>query len=164
MAKQTEYPNSTDNLVLPFTQWPRQDAQVWQAATVASDPFADEGGERAMMRGHSNRRLQSSYGRWLGFLQHRDELRGNEEPDRRICRETVLAYAAELRDMGNMPSTMALRLTDLVLMAWLFNPVGDWDFITQLSKRVAAGQVRAGRKDKRLLLRGSDELLGLGRT
>ena len=164
MVKQTEYPSSTDRLVLSLAEWPRRDAQVWQSATAATDPFADEGGERAMMRAHSNRRLQSSYGRWLGFLQHRRELNDIEEPARRINRETVLAYVAELREMGNMPSTMALRLTDLVLMARLFDPVGGWSFLTNLAKRVAAGHGGAGRKDKRLLLRGSDELLGLGHT
>jgi integrase/recombinase XerD len=162
MTKRTEYPNSGDKLILPFAQWPRQDAKVWQSATAATDLFADEGGERAMMRAHSNRRLQSSYGRWLGFLQHKVELHGNQEPAQRIRRQTVLAYVGELRDVGNMPSTMALRLTDLVLMARLFDPVGDWSFITRLANRVAAGQGVAKRKDKRLLLRGSHELLGLG--
>jgi integrase/recombinase XerD len=162
MALRTKYPNSTDKLVLPLAEWPLLDAQVWTSATAASNPFDDEGGERAMMRWYSNRRLRCSYGRWLGFLQHRGELHGNEEPASRIRKDTVLAYVAELRELGNLPSTIALRLTDLVLMARLFDPAGDWNFIVCLAKRVAAGQSREGRKDKRLFLRGSDELLGLG--
>ena len=162
MVKPSNYSNTKDKLVLPIAHWPLQDAQIWLSATAASDPFADEGGERAMMRPHSNRRLQSSYGRWLGFLQHRGELQNNENPARRIRRENVLAYVGEMRDMGNMPSTMALRLTDLVLMARLFDPATDWSLLTALAKRVASGQGGAKRKDKRRLLRGSDELTGLG--
>jgi integrase/recombinase XerD len=162
MAKQTEYPNSIDKLVLRLAEWPRKDAQIWQAATAATDPFADEGGERAMMRALSNRRLQSSYGRWLGFLQHRGELHSNEEAAQRISKEATLAYIAELQGFGNMPSTIALRLTDLLLMARLFAPEADWRFLTNLAKRIAAGRDSASCKDKWLRLRGSEELLRLG--
>jgi integrase/recombinase XerD len=162
MPKQTSYPDSTAKWVIPIAQWPRQDAEVWLAAITTSDPFAVEGGERAMMRQLSNRRLQSSYGRWLGFLQHRGTLNSGQTPEQRIHRDTVLAYVKELQDMGNMASTMTLRLTDLVLMARLFNPAGDWSFIVQFAKRVAAGPCGAARKNKRLHLRCSDKLLRLG--
>ena len=82
------------------------------------------------------------------------------DPAKRIRKETVAHYVHELQGLGNMPSTIALRLTDLVLMARLFAPSEDWRFITQLARRIGAIVVKG--KDKRLLLRGSDELFGLG--
>lgn len=160
MSRNREGSSAIEKLVLPLDQWPHPDLQVWRSAISTSDPFADEGGERAMMRPHSNRRLQASYGRWLGFLQRRGELDRCPDPASRVRRETVELYMRELHGLGNMPSTIALRLTDLVLMARLFAPAEDWRFITKLARRIGATTTKG--RDKRILLRGSHELFDLG--
>ncbi len=145
---------------MPLYLWPQADLEVWKAATAAVDPFADQGGERASMRPHSNHRLQSSYGRWLTFLERSGDLTQSPEPARRIRKDTVEQFIRELQALGNMPSTIALRLTDLLLMAQLFEPAADWSFIARLADRVRALESKP--KDKRLHLRGSDELYTLG--
>ena len=145
---------------MPLHLWPQTDLEVWKAATAAVDLFADQGGERANMRPHSNRRLQSSYGRWLTFLERSGDLTQSPEPARRIRKDSVEQFVRKLQALGNMPSTIALRLTDLLLMARLFEPAADWSFIARLADRVRAMESKP--KDKRLHLRGSDELYNLG--
>ena len=152
--------SATEKLVLPLDQWPDTDRQRWIIAVSPTDPFADEGGDRALMRAHSNRRLQSSYGRWLGFLKRSCEMEQTVDPALRIHLETVQGYVAELQGAGNRSSTIALRLTDLLLMARLFAPNQDWRFIASLARKISANPEKG--RDKRLLLRGSDELYGLG--
>jgi integrase/recombinase XerD len=145
---------------MPLHLWPEADLRAWQAATAAVDPFADNGGERAYMRPHSNRRLQSSYGRWLTFLELSGDLKQSLEPAKRIRKDTVEHFVRALQALGNMPSTIALRLTDLLLMARLFEPTADWGFIARLADRVRARESKP--RNKRLYLRGSDELYNLG--
>jgi integrase/recombinase XerD len=145
---------------MPLHLWPEADLRAWQAATAAVDPFADNGGERANMRPLSNRRLQSSYGRWLTFLARSGDLDRSPEPAKRIRKDTVEHFVRMLQALGNMPSTIALRLTDLLLMAKNFEPATDWGFIARLANRVRARESKP--KNKRLYLRGSDELYALG--
>jgi integrase len=145
---------------MPVHLWPQKDREVWEAANAAVDPFADQGGERSSLRAHSNRRLLCSYGRWLTFLDRRGDLQRGVDPARRIHRDSVEQFARELLALGNMPSTIALRLTDLLLMARLFAPAADWHFIKSLANRMRARETPS--KDKRQHLRGSDELFGLG--
>lgn len=149
-----------ERVSMPLHQWPKADLEVWRASTAAVDPFADQGGERAGMRAHSNRRLQSSYGRWLTVLVRSGDLAQDAEPAKRIRKDSVEQFVRTLQDLGNMPSTIALRLTDLLLMARLFEPAADWGFIARLAKRVGAKDSKP--KDKRASLRGSHELLKLG--
>ena len=103
-----------ERVSMPLHQWPKADLEVWTAATAAVDPFADQGGERVGMRAHSNRRLQSSYGRWLTFLERSGDLAQDAEPAKRIQKDTVEQFVRTLQALGNMPSTIALRLTDLL--------------------------------------------------
>ena len=149
-----------ERVSMPLHRWPQRDRHVWIAATAAVDPFADQGGERAGMRAHSNRRLRSSYGRWLTFLDRLGDLTQHPEPARRIRQDSVEHYVRKLQALGNMPSTIALRLTDLLLMARLFDSAADWSFIARLADKIRAMESRP--KDKRLHLRGSDELYTLG--
>ncbi len=151
---------SPERASMPLHLWPQTDLDVWKAVTAAVDPFADHGGERANMRPHSNRRLQSSYGRWLTFLERRGDFARRLEPARRIRRDSVEQFVRELQALGNMPSTIALRLTDLLLMARLFEPAADWCFIKSLADRMRAQETTCN--DKRKRLRGSEELFGLG--
>ena len=149
-----------ERAVMPLRLWPQRDSEIWNAAIAATDPFADHGGERANMRMKSNHRLQSSYGRWLTFLERSGELDIVGEPASRIRKDTAEGLVRELQAQGNLPSTIGLRLTDLLLMARLFNPAADWSFIARLAKKVRA--IEYTPKDKRLHLRGSDELYALG--
>jgi integrase len=145
---------------MPLQQWPKRDREIWSLATTATSPFSDDGGERAALRPHSNRRLQSSYGRWLSFLQGAGHLTAPGDPASRISRNTVEQYVGELQSLGNMPSTIALRLTDLLLMARLFKPQENWSFIGSLASKVRA--LPTVKRDKRSRLRGTDELYDLG--
>ncbi len=156
----TGHGKGAERTTMPLHQWPQEDRDAWNAAIAPLDPFADEGGERANMRPHSNRRLQSSYGRWLAFLALSGELDHEAEPARRIRKDSVEQFVRKLQALGNIPSTIALRLTDLLLMARLFEPAADWSLIARLADRIRAMECRG--KDKRLYLRGSDELFGLG--
>ena len=149
-----------ERAAMPLHMWPQRDQEVWAAATSTLDPFADSGGERATLRGHSNRRLQSSYGRWLTFLERSGDLARWPEPAGRIRKDSVEGFIRELQALGNMPSTIALRLADILLMARLFEPAADWRFIKSLADRMRAQETT--RKDKRQRLRGSEELYGLG--
>ena len=146
--------------IMRLHRWPQQDMEVWNAALAPSSPFADQGGERANLRKHSNRRLQSSYGRWLTFLDQKGCLNPSDNPAHRINRQSVQTFVEALLALGNMPSTIALRLTDLLLMARLFDPAADWSFIRNLANRIRARDTHS--RNKRQALRGSDELLSLG--
>ena len=149
-----------ERMCMPLHLWPEKDRAVWNAATAAVDPFADKGGERANMRPESNLRLESSYGRWLTFLERNYDLACWPEPASRIHKDSVERFIRDLQAQDNMPSTIALRLIDLMLMARLFEPASDWNFITRLAHRIRSMESKG--KDKRLHLRGSDELFTLG--
>ena len=149
-----------ERAVIPLHLWPQRDREIWTAALAAADPFADQGGERAGMRLKSNQRLQSSYGRWLTFLDRAGRLSSYLEPAKRIRKDTLESYVRELQALGNLPSTIALRLTDLLLMARLFDPAAEWTWIARLAKKVAAFAYKP--KNKRLGLPGSHELYALG--
>jgi len=149
-----------ERAVMPLHLWPARDRELWLRAIAPTSPFADEGGERSTLRKHTNRRVQCSYGRWLTFWQHSGELACHLEPVSRISRESVEAYIRHLQLLGNMPSTIALRLTDLLVMARVFDPAGDWRFIKILGDKVRAQE--SPRRDKRNKLRGTEELYGLG--
>jgi integrase/recombinase XerD len=144
--------------IMRVADWPEADRSIWEAAINEADPFADNGGERAIMRVLSNKRLCSSYGRWLTFLHHEGELR--RPPASRIRKDLVMRYIYELQSFGNMSSTIHLRLTDLLLMARIFDGAADWSFISRLAERIRARS--SAPKDKRGTLRGSHELLELG--
>lgn len=145
---------------MPLLLWPDQDRQVWKAALAPSNPFDDLGGERASLRVHSNHRLESSYGRWLTFLGQKRDLDPNCNPARRINKQSVQDFIEELLALGNMPSTIALRLTDLLLMARLFEPAAEWSFIRNLANRIRARDTHSQNTSQ--ALHGSDELLSLG--
>lgn len=145
-------------VILRLQDWPYPDRIAWEMVVKPTDPFADAGGERSALRPHSNKRVECSYGRWLTFLIHAGELAG--APASRIRRDLVERYLRELRDMGNCPSTVGGRLTDLLLMAKIFDSGADWTFIKNLAQRAYA--VPAPPKDKRPYLRRSDELYRLG--
>jgi integrase/recombinase XerD len=149
-----------ERAVMPLCQWPEEDRRVWETTISPTNPFVDIGGERAALRRHSNRRVETSYGRWLTFLKRSGELARSAKPEGRIRLEMVQHFIRELQALGNKPSTIALRLTDLLLMARIFDPVGDWRFIRNLAEKVRA----QGTSDngKRARLRGSDELYDLG--
>lgn len=151
-----------ERAVMPLQQWPTRDRDIWLLAVAPVNPFADHGGDRADLRMHSNQRLRSSYGRWLTFLQRSGRLATSHDPGGRIGKDTVEQYCMELQSLGNMPSTIALRLTDLLLMARLFEPKADWRFIKTLADRMRARETPP--KEKRQRLRGTDELYTLGRN
>ena len=158
----SEGPNEREKthqrVVMRIAAWPTEDQAIWEAAVSPADPFEDAGGERAAMRFHSNKRLSVSYGRWLNFLSYAGELAGS--PASRIRKDLVGRYVKELQLLGNLPSTISLRLADLLLMARLCDNSADWSFIKKLAERVRA--LPSSPKGKRSTLRGSDELFDLG--
>lgn len=140
-------------------RWPEPDRQGWRDAIRAGSLLLDDG-PGASLRPVTLKRHAASYGRWLGFLERCGRLDPAAAPSDRATPERVRAYIAELQAL-NASGTVLVRLRSLVVVLGWLAPDRDWSWLRPILARLEA-RVRPAR-NKNARLRGSDELVHLGR-
>lgn len=147
----------TPPMQLPYAAWPAMDRICWDAAFNAGHVF-DESGPGAHLADRTRVALQSSYGRFLGFLSAKRRSLLTRKPGARIDRKIIAEYVTWRRRSCGV-SAIAIDLHHLRLALGLICPNSDWLWMLNITKRVAA---QATRKPERYHLVTSEQLYALG--
>jgi integrase len=126
--------NSSQRKHLPFQDWPQIDQRAWNALFEVGDVFED-----ARRAGHwrpaTRRTNRQHYARWLGHLALGGVIEPERDPDARVTRERVLAYAAHLTQTV-APRTAASNIIGLKVVMKAMAPETDWRWLIDLSNRL----------------------------
>lgn len=141
-------------------EWPAADQEIWRMALGPAD-ILGPGGERRRHAALSNRLVETSYGRWLGWLSHAGLLDAVAAPADRISPEAVRAYLQAL-SLYNSTATQARRLEELFIFASLADGGRDWNWIRQL--RATVRWRHRPTRDKRSRIVGAEDLVALGQS
>lgn len=96
---------------MPVDEWPPAFQHAWQEALRKGDPF--EGcGRAAHWRDGTRRKVASSVGRWLTYLETQGLLRPDHRPGDHLVRAVLRAYVEELSEQV-ASITAAQRIIDL---------------------------------------------------
>jgi integrase/recombinase XerD len=144
----------------PVTDWPEADQAAWRIALAPQDPFEPEAGFASRWAPSTRRKIETGYGRWLGWLERSELLDPCSTPASRVTRERVRAYLAMLQAMQCAPYTVANHLQDLGDALRAMAPSGDWAWILKAAGRVH--QQARPIKDFHARMRPAEEVLQLG--
>jgi site-specific recombinase XerD len=132
----------------PLEEWPEQDRALWLAALVPGD-LLEEGGSRARCKATTNGGIVYGYGRWLQWLDCRNELDPAIPPADRITPERVRAYLKDLEQF-NASQTVLNRHLQLVTAAAVMGPTRDWSWLRRRATPIRARHQPARPKEPRL--------------
>jgi integrase/recombinase XerD len=138
-------PRLTSSKCLPISLWPSTDREAWETATHPGDPF-DHGGVAASWSAATRRKTIAGYGRFLFWLQERNELDDTAGPVARITTERLTAYLEDLKRL-NHGHTVQCRIQELGDAMRALAPEHDWGYINRAAGRLRANTVPA--RDKR---------------
>jgi integrase/recombinase XerD len=149
-----------ERLQLPFVLWPLVDQTRWNEA-IAPGSILDLGGGRAASWSQVTRRtLIKAYGRWLAWLDSREDLDPAQEPGHRITRERIAEYAASLaKTSENL--TVWSYLQGLATMYEILEPTHDTGWLWTIVSVFQRSGVPSGRKRGRVV--PSRDLFAFGR-
>lgn len=143
---------------MPVAEWPEADRAAWEAAIRRGD-LLDGAGPAAHWRAGTRKKVESSYGRFLTFLDRNGLLDRGAEPSERLTLELLRVFVAELQ--GQVASvTVSQRLVDLAEAFRVMVPKTNTGFLRKIALRLKA-RARPTR-DKRAKVVHPRDLLGLG--
>ncbi|MEQ9330336.1 tyrosine-type recombinase/integrase [Thalassobaculum sp.] len=146
---------------LPVRDWPARERSAWERALAPSPDVLSADGAAAHWRPTTRRLIENAYGRWLTFLDRRDDLDRAEDAGARATEERLRAYIAELSEQI-ASTTLAGRIRDLSVALSVLAPDHDQGSLLRARQRL---KVRAcPERDKRAPLAGPAELLELAAT
>jgi len=143
---------------LPVDRWPARERRAWERALAPAPDVLSADGAVAHWRPTTRRSIENAYGRWLNFLERRDDLDAEEDAGARASEDRLRAYVIELS--GQIASTtVAGRIRDLSIALSVLAPDHDQTSLLRARQRL---KVRARpERDKRALLVGPAELIDL---
>lgn len=147
--------------VIKLPEWPERERRVWAVAISPASPFDAEAGRLARRRPATLDLYASSYGHWLGWLEHIGALQVAEAPENRATRDRLTAYWRAMKAAGLADFTISIRLANLAHALKALNPGGDWRWINRAAGRIANAAMR--RNDPRQKMRPPEEIVQLGR-
>ena len=127
---------------LPFSEWPEQDRQCWTNAISKGD-FLEPDGRAAHWADATKIQVQKGYSKFLFFLDMHFNLAKERllQPDERISKDRIHAYAQWLINQGLSSVTCASRMTDLCEALRVMCPDADIavikDAISVLQRRAS---------------------------
>ena len=122
---------------LPFAAWPACDRNALEAAFWPGDPFDGGAGSGSHLSPPTRVWIQSSYGRWLGFLEAHDGDAINLAPADRITAQRVQAYVGHLSARVRL-SSVATYVEGLLRIGRLIAPDQDWRWLRRVKSRISA--------------------------
>lgn len=120
---------------VPFEEWPRPDQEAWNKA-IRSGDLLDDTGPAAHWRDGTRQKVQSSYGRWLTFLERQGTLDPIASPETRVTSEVLRAYIDELHEQVSSV-TLAGRVTDLSEALRVMAPGHELSFLRRAQQALA---------------------------
>ncbi len=120
---------------VPFEEWPRPDQEAWNKA-IRSGDLLDDTGPAAHWRDGTRQKVQSSYGRWLTFLERQGTLNPIASPETRVKPEVLRAYIDELQEQVSSV-TLAGRVTDLSEALRVMAPGHELSFLRRAQQALA---------------------------
>ena len=143
---------------LPMQEWPEPDRRAWEHAIHSGDPFTGSG-PASHWRPLTRKRVASSYGRWLGFLQRTNALQPAQAPAERVTEDFLRGYARHLSAQV-APVTLANRLIDLGEAIRVMCPGADLSLLRLAATRMSARAKPS--RNKRARYVHPQALIGLG--
>lgn len=148
-----------DRRCLPVAEWPAKDSRAWEMALADGD-LLNDAGPAAHWRQGTRDRVAQSYGRCLGYLEFIGRLDRAAGPADRVARDSVIAYAMQLRQQCASVTVHGYVL-NLERALSVMAPDVDWDWLRRLAARLKA-RARPTR-DKRRRVVPAEVLDDLGR-
>ena len=100
-------PKSKPQLLLPFSDWPEVDKDLWHAATSDDDPFAGAAGAR--LAKSTLRAYRQAWRGILGFLALTEPAALGIAPQERLTADRVRRFAEHLAET-NTPRSVAIQI------------------------------------------------------
>lgn len=113
---------------LPVYLWPDADRQAFAGAYEKGDIFDETAGCGVHLSNGTKTSIKMVYRRWLGFIatHHPSDL--DIEPGKRLTRERIAQFIADLEPTYRSTSIVA-TIQQLHHVARLINPDGDWTWL-----------------------------------
>src|SRR5688572_19607225 len=111
---------------LPYSCWPEEDRNSWEAAFKGGDPF-DDCGTAAHLAERTRLQLSYGYGRFLGFLKAQQPDSLGLPPADRPTLSIIIEYVGLLRQTCS-ERTAAGYLRTLRAVLRLISPARDWSW------------------------------------
>ncbi len=143
---------------MPYEAWPAGDQAAWGQA-IRSGDILEGCGPAAHWREGTRRKVMSSYGRFLTFLERRRALDHEVRPEQRVTVDLLRAYIAELQKQVS-PITVAGRITDMAEALRVMAPEASLPFLRRAASRLAGAA--SPKRDKRGRVVSSRVLFELG--
>ena len=143
---------------LPLDQWPEADIKTFEKAYKPGDIFDESLGPGAHHSRGWRMTVETSYRRWLGFLDEHYRADLQKPPAVRITPERMRDFVEHLSTEVR-PTTVAMYVANLYAAARLIAPMADWCWLASVKARLAA---RAEPEDRFNLLVAPWHTLDLG--
>lgn len=140
-------------------EWPRRDQEAWEVAIREGD-ILDEEGPAAHWSSEYRRTSLQCYGRWIGWLAWSGQLDPDVAPADRVTPDIVRAYFDHLRTLDISQKTIQGMLVGMKVTIQVMAPDRDWRWLQD--KCNAVQRWAKPSKDKRLLVRSSEEMYQVG--
>ena len=135
---------------LPLVDWPEPDRAAWTKATTEARSLFTQAGRARQWSDATRRTVSSSYGRWLGFLQHDGRLDHSASPLERVTPEYLEAYFMHLKACGNRRATIVKRFGHLAMAIQVMLPGTETGFITRPADVGLGRYLPDDQRDKRI--------------
>ncbi|MEX0300793.1 MAG: tyrosine-type recombinase/integrase [Leisingera sp.] len=138
------------SLILPLSEWPAADQDMWNALFAEGNPL-DDRGPLTHLRETTRRSLSLRYGQWLKWLAATEPAAIAYPPVSRVSHDRLTEWMASLNRLAHMSR---LTLVDGVLRVTMAAaPERGWSRETELRARLKrrAGQGTQFRKKGRIL-------------
>lgn len=133
-------PKSKPKVLLPFSDWPEPDKELWHAATRDDDPFADAAGTR--LAKSTLHVYWKAWRQFLGFLTMAEPGALEIAPPQRLTAERVRRYV-ELQQT-NTPRSVAIQIEMLYGAARAMMPDLDLHWLRVMRARLRSAAPRGG--------------------
>jgi integrase/recombinase XerD len=122
---------------LPVHLWPDADRQAFARAYEKADIFDETAGSAVHLSESTKTFIEMVYRRWLGFVatHHPNDL--DIEPDKRLTRERIAQFVADLEPTYRSTSILA-TIERLHHAARLIGPDGDWAWLKAIVQGLSA--------------------------
>lgn len=142
----------------PVALWPRQDRELWEAASTPTCILEDSGGELTHLSVISQRKTAKGWGRFISHLAMHDPGSLSETPADRLTPSRIRHYVRRLETLGNSSATILCRLQELGDAARVLAPEGGFTFINRFASHVRGRHRPAREKHSRVM---ADEVVAL---
>jgi site-specific recombinase XerD len=135
---------------LYVAEWPEQDQRLWHQAIRLGDPLEGRG-----VAGHwtlkTKIQVSKDYGRYLFWLQSRDQLHLDKSPADRVTKACLSDYLTHLKQSDTAPMSLLARIRNLEQAIHVMEPQADLSLLRMLISKLMARAEPRRRKEGRIV-------------